>query len=267
MKKEAQTALVTGSSGGIGYEFAKQLAEKGVNLIITGRNEERLQRVKEEMESQHGISVYVIIADLSKTGEAERLYNQCSDFKIDYLINNAGAGLFGEVTEISHKAVEDIMYLNMQSLTTLCALYAKEFKKKGRGNILNIGSLAGNQPTPFFASYAASKAYVLNYSLALREELKPFGINVSCLQPGYVSTAFDDNSLIKSESYKKFSLKNSLTPERVAKTGLKLMFSKKACRIPGVQNKVTAFLTAPLGKKLQAKILCFAIKRLAGVQK
>lgn len=263
MSNNRKTALITGSSGGIGYEFAKLLAAKNYDLILTSRSLEKLNSVKDELEKDYGISCKVITADLSKKGEAEKLYNNCRGLKVDILINNAGAGVFGSVTEMDYKYIEDMMFLNIQSLTALCALFGRDFKERKSGNILNVGSMAGNQPTPFFASYAASKSYVLNYSLALREELKPFNINVSCLQPGYVRTAFDENSLIKSESYKKFSYKNSLSADRVAKIGINLMLKKRAYCIAGFKNRITALLTGLLGKTVQAKILHLAIKKIA----
>ncbi len=257
MENGKKTALITGGSSGLGLEFAKLLAGRGINTILASRNEKRLMEAKDLLIKDYKIKVWTIPCDLSKAGEAERLTEECEKLQLhpDILINNAGTGLFGESTELDFPAVKEMLYLNMQSLTVLCSIFGKEMKDRKEGRILNISSLAGNQPTPYFASYAASKSYVTNFSIALNRELKDSGVQVSCLLPGYIATAFDNNAGIKSENYKKFSEKNSMTPAQVAEKGIKILYSGKTAAIAGAINKISAIFSWLFPKTLISSIL------------
>ncbi len=233
------------------------MALKGYNLVLSSRKLARLTEIKESLMKQHSIKVEVIQSDLAINGGPKKLWNDCNDqgYQIEILINNAGSGLFGECTELDSDEVEAMLYLNIQALTTLCGLFGKQMKERRSGNILNVGSMAANQATPFFACYDASKTYVQYYSLALRHELRPYGINVSSIEPGYVSTAFDASAKITSAAYLNFSKKHSLTPEVVAKKGLQVMFKKKSHRIIGLSNKLSAFFMGLIPKSLKPVVL------------
>ena len=197
-------ALVTGASGGVGKEIATILAEKRWNLVLVARSQDKLAELKKDLNEKIGIDVKVFPCDLSKSDAAHDIFNFCESehIKIDLLINNAGAGLYGPSIELGDKAL-DMLRLNILALTQMCTVFGKDMAERKSGSILNIGSIAGNQPTPLFASYAASKSYVLNYSLALRHELSAYGVNVTCVQPGYIRTQFDNNCGIVSEKYKR----------------------------------------------------------------
>lgn len=244
-------ALITGSSSGLGFEFSKELAQLGYNVILTGRNLENLKMRKDFIENHYNVEAKILNFDLSISHDAHSLFNNCKDLDIEVLINNAGVGLFGTVENIDDNDIESMLNLNITSLTILSNLFCRMFIKKGQGYILNIGSMAGNQPTPYFSSYAASKSYVIKYSLALREEVKKYGVKVSCVLPGYIKTSFDENSKIVNKKYLKFSEKNALKPEIVAKVGIKLMFKNKAYSVIGGKNKIASFFTSLIGKKLQ----------------
>ena len=189
-------ALVTGASGGIGREFAFQLARCGWKLLLVGRSTERLEETRRGLGGAAADGSVAIVADLSEPGAGVALHEYCikRSYEVELLVNNAGAGLFGESSELLAKKVEAMLGLNILALTSLCALFGKDMKAKAGGRILNVGSLAGNFALPYFASYAASKSYVLSYSLALRAELRASGVSVCCLLPGYVRTAFDGSA-------------------------------------------------------------------------
>ena len=170
-------ALVTGASGGIGREFAIQLARCGWKLLLVGRNWERLEETRNCLGGAAVGASVSIKADLSDRGAGIALHDLClkKGFEVELLVNNAGSGLFGKSAGLPADAVESMLGLNITALTSLCALFGQDMTARAGGRILNVGSLAGNFALPYFASYAASKSYVLSYSLALRAELAILG--------------------------------------------------------------------------------------------
>lgn len=260
------TALITGASGGVGAEIAKILANKKYDLILVARSKEKLEILVKDLSENFGIKTHVFIADLTEHGMAEKVFNFCKsgNITVDLLINNAGMGLFGE--SVSLKNADKLIQLNITALTELCAIFGKEMKNNRSGNILNIGSLVGNQPTAYFASYAASKSYVLMYSLALRHELAAFGVNVTCVQPGYIRTDFDNAALITSEKYKKFSYKNGMTAHAVASIAVKSALSHRSYVRAGIMNKILAFFQGLIPKNFLAWALSKSIRDLAEIK-
>ncbi len=259
-----QWVLVTGASGGIGREFSLQFAEKGRDVILASRDTAKLSALKEEIQRNMQTRVEVIQADLAAAGGALALYTECSKrgLIVDTLINNAGRGIFGKSTEVPFEETESMLTLNILALTSLCSLFGRDMAERGIGRILNIGSMAGNQPTPYFASYAASKSYVLMYSLALREELAPYGVTVTCLLPGYVRTNFDENAKIASERYREFSRKHSMRAEKVASIGIKALERGRGAVTAGFTNRVAAFFSSLVPKGTLARILKYSVERM-----
>ena len=264
MSEKKGFALITGASSGIGTEFARQLARDAWNPVLVSRNEKKLNDLKAELNKNDSTQCIVIPADLSEVGAAEKVFKACNDrgIQIDVLINNAGVGMFGESVELPLKDTAAMLELNVVSLTGLCRLFGAEMKKRGSGYILNVGSLIGNFAAPFFASYSASKSYVLHYSIALRNELKPFGVRVCTVMPGFVSTAFDDNVGIKSEQYLKFSKQMAMTPAKVAAKGLKSLFKGRHRITPGIINKISVFFGGLFPKNAVSSLMHSFIKGL-----
>lgn len=236
-------ALVTGASGGLGEAFAARLAAEGWSLVLAARNTERLEAAAERINKISKVKVEVIGADLSERGAGKRLHDECAakGIEIELLVNNAGSGLFGESVELPADRVEAMLCLNVIALTELSSLFGKDMKTRGRGKILNVASLAGRGSMPYFASYGATKSYVLNYSLALRAELAPYGVGVSCILPGYIRTAFDGNAGIKSAKYRAFSDRNAMDADAVAARGLRVLARGRGYAIAGGINKLSAF--------------------------
>jgi len=257
MQAVSTYALVTGASGGIGKEFAIRLAAEGWAVVLVGRNVAKLETVKSQLSGANASAAVVIPCDLSVPGASERLYTACEEqgLTIGMLVNNAGSGVFGESLELASASIEAMVNLNVSALTNLCALFGKDMKARGSGRILNVGSFAGLNATPYFASYAATKSYVLNFSLALRAELKTAGVVVTCLLPGYVRTDFDDNAGIDSAAYKKFSNANSLGADAVAAIGLKALSNARGFVIAGARNRVAAFFFGLLPKTAPPAIM------------
>jgi uncharacterized protein len=245
-------ALVTGASGGLGREFARQLAEAGWKLVLVGRNKDKLEETRNSLKGAHAGEVIIIQANLAEPGAAARLFDECRSrgLAIELLVNNAGSGLFGMSAELSNEKVESMLALNMLSLTSLCALFGKAMAETGSGRILNIGSLVGKFPMPYFASYAASKSYVLSYSLALRAELKRSGVSVSCVLPGYIRTAFDEMAGIESPAYRSFSTRNGMSAQAVAKAGLRLLERNRPYGAAGARNRFVSALSIIVPRSL-----------------
>jgi uncharacterized protein len=245
MRPQYGYALVTGASGGLGREFAKQLALSGWKLILVGRGADRLEETRRALAGPAAGEAIALRADLAEKGAAARLHDECCarGLEVELLVNNAGAGLFGKSVDLSSEKVESMLALNMLSLTSLCALFGADMAKKGSGRILNVGSLAGKYALPYFASYAASKSYVLSYSLALRAELKTSGVRVSCVLPGYIRTGFDESAGIGSPKYRAFSARMGKSPQAVARAGLAAASRNRPYAVAGGSNKIAAALS------------------------
>ena len=193
-------ALVTGASAGIGMEIAKYLAVKGYDLILTARREDRLEKLRSQILHKYPErNVIVIPADLSSREECMRLFKESCEKagaeNIDFVVNNAGMGVYGRFLETDLDKELTLIDLNVTSVHILSKLFLRQMVKNGHGVLLNVGSCAGFTSGPTFSSYYASKNYVVRLTEAIHEELRQAGspVKVSCLCPGPVDTAFNDN--------------------------------------------------------------------------
>jgi hypothetical protein len=232
-----ETILITGASGGIGEVFARQYAKLGQDLVLVARSEIRLNHIASELTEKFGIHVKVIPLDLSELNSAERLFQECTDagIQVNVLINNAGFGLFGKFVELDPKRLEEMMLLNMVSLSKLCRLFLPSMVEKQSGGVINVASTAAFQGIPFFATYAATKAYVLHLTEALHVELKGTPVEVMALCPGPTQTDFFKSAGRGSFGYLQ-------TPEAVVEAALKGFRLGKANVVSGMTNKVTSTL-------------------------
>ncbi|MGM9942407.1 MAG: SDR family NAD(P)-dependent oxidoreductase [Bulleidia sp.] len=182
--------LITGGSEGIGYAFAQYYCQNGHDVILASKRKEKLADAKRKLKEETGMDVTGITCDLSKDQAAQALYEQAGGDDIDVLINCAGFGTTGYSWHIPVDRDEDLVKVNDIALMTLCKLFTAGHVKKKHGTVINVASTGAFQPGPYIASYYASKAFVMSYTRALHEEVKPFGIRVYCLCPGPVDTAF-----------------------------------------------------------------------------
>jgi uncharacterized protein len=187
------TALITGASMGIGAEFARQLAQRGYDLILVARSTDKLQTIATDLTQSHGIKAQVITADLTMPQACINLFNQvqAEGSVIDLLINNAGFGDYGEFSQSDGPKQTAMMQLNVQALVDLTHLCLPMMQARKSGTIINVASIAAFQPIPYLAVYAASKAFVLSFSTALWAETKEQGIHVQCLCPGPTESNFN----------------------------------------------------------------------------
>jgi short-subunit dehydrogenase len=188
--------LVTGASSGIGAEFARQLAARGMHCVLVARREDRLRELAGELEAAHGIRCEIVPANLAQPHAGRDLLAEVArrGIAVELLINNAGFGMVATLEETDVGRALELIQVNVASLTELTLLMAKEMVHRGHGGIINIGSVVSFQPVGFMGVYAASKAYVLNFSEALWAELRPRGVTVTTLCPGTTRTEFFDHS-------------------------------------------------------------------------
>lgn len=191
-------ALITGASYGLGEEFARQLAAREWSVILVARSQDRLERLSDELQAGHpGIDVRTITLDLTRNEAPRQLFEktQADGLVVTLLVNNAGFGAFGEFSTIERGRLRQMIDLNIAALVELSHLYLQRMStgtstEKCKGTIINIASVAGFLPLPYSAVYAATKAFVLSFSLALHEEARRHGVHVMVVNPGTTKTNF-----------------------------------------------------------------------------
>ena len=238
-------ALITGASSGIGKHMAYYLASKNIDLILVARNKKAMEKIKKEV----NVSVKIISLDLTKIENVYKLYEQTKSEKIDILINNAGFGLFGTFAETNLDRELEMIDLNIKAYHILTKLYLKDFIKKDSGYILNVCSSAGFMAGPRLSTYYATKNYITKLTMAINEELRQAGSNVSisALCPGPVNTNF--NKVAHGE----FSIREA-DPAYVTKYAIDKMFARKMLIVPTFKMKLTLFASRFAPYRLQLLI-------------
>ena len=245
MKK---VALVTGASAGLGVEFARQLSKGGHRLVLAARRKDRLDELAKELGNARAVEI-----DLSKAGASGKLMADlaAAGEEVDVLVNNAGFGLIGRFAELDAKRLRQMIDLNVGTLNDLCRAVAPQMIKRKSGAILNVASTAAFQPGPNMAVYFATKAFVLSFTEALHEELKPHGVRVSCLCPGPTRTEFGDVAGFGGNGL--FDRVAMESPD-VVKAGLAGLEKNDAVVVPGLANKLTAASTRFAPRSIVRKI-------------
>ncbi len=246
-------ALVTGASSGIGYEMAKILDAMGVEVIITGRREDRLRTLADALRNCRKI----IVADVSQREECLRLFEEAGD--VDVVINNAGAGIHGAFHETSLSDELSVLDTNIAAVHILTKLYYMHFKEKGKGFLMNVASSAAFFPGPYFASYYASKAYVLRLTQALWKEARSEGIDIgiSVFCPGPVNTEFNEKAHVKAPLA-------GMSAEDAARYAIRGMFRKKCVITSGIGATVSYWISKMLPDRLALDIVAKIQRKKAG---
>lgn len=240
------TALITGASSGIGRDIARYLALKGYNLILVARREDRLNELKNEL---GGVEVRVIKSDLSIAENCFKLYEDTKSDGVDFLVNNAGFGVYGKFNEVPIEEELRLIDTNIKALHILTKLYLKDMIAKNSGYILNVSSASGFLAGPTFSSYYASKNYVVRLTEAIHEELRRDKINVkiSALCPGPVNTEFNKVANVN------FAV-GGLSSEYVAKYAIEKTLEGKMIITPGILMKLAKFGEHFVGENLLTRI-------------
>lgn len=259
--------LITGASQGIGEALAREFAKEGANLILTARSEEALLLLAEELKSQYNITVHTFTLDLLASNAVEDLYEWCAGnkYQVRVLVNNAGVGLYGGFEDIALESYMEMLQLNQSILLSMCYIFLPMLKEVPKAHILNVASVAAYHPTPYLSAYGGSKAFVLMFSQALRQELMKYSINVSCLCPGPTDTNFFTAAGFDT---KLEDIKNMLmTPDAVAEKAVDGLFRNQAVIIPGFTNKFGTFLGKLIPSGLLTDIIAFGLKPKKKIKK
>lgn len=234
----SQTALVTGASSGIGVSIARELAARKYDCVLTARRTDRLEALAKDLEKL-GVKAHVVTSDLGVRGGAESLVDSIAKLgvQVDVLVNNAGFGVYGKLVDLPAQRVAQMIELNTCALTTLTHHYVKEMVQRKSGRVLQVSSVGAFQPSPFYAAYSATKAYVLFFSQALNYELKGTGVSVTTLCPGLTSTEFHE---VADHVKPKWMNLLTMTADDVAAIGVRSMLKGRAVVTPGLVNKLNA---------------------------
>jgi hypothetical protein len=254
MNNKMSYALITGASGGIGYELAKIFAKNNINVVLVARSEQKLIKLAKLLEEKNKIKTIVITKDLSKNDAALDVYHELKkkNIHVEYLVNNAGYGIWGKFHETEWEGEKQMLNLNIIALTQFTKLYVKDMVKNESGRIMNLGSNSAFQPTPLLSTYAATKAYVLSFSESIANELKGTGVSVTVLCPGATDTGFQDKANIQESNIIKG--KKLPTAESVAKFGYKVMMKGQTTKMHGLKNRFLTFLVRFAPRKFVPKI-------------
>ncbi|MHB1667404.1 MAG: SDR family NAD(P)-dependent oxidoreductase [Thiomonas sp.] len=233
-------ALVTGASGGIGLEIARELAATGYALVLSARSDDKLQTLAEELRAQHGTRCLCMALDLGAADGPETLTRRIAEAGVEptVLVNNAGFGVYGRFAEADVAQTQGMIDLNISALTRLTALLLPAMLRQGRGRILNVASTAAFQPGPGMAVYFASKAYVLSLSEALDAELRWRGISVTALCPGATETGFGARA--QGEQRSALFHGRMATARDVARYGVLAMERGQRVAVYGLLNRMLA---------------------------
>lgn len=233
----SKTALVTGASGGIGYELSLLFAQDRFDCILVARSRDKLTELAARLESEFRVKTLVIAKDLSRPSAVDEIYEEVSaaGTQVDVLVNNAGFPVFGLFTDTDLQAELEMLQVNVVALTQLTKLYLKGMIERRDGRILNLASTAAFLPGPLMAVYYASKAYVLSFSEALANELRGTGVTVTALSPGPTRTGFQQRGRLEDSRLVQGQIADARS---VALAGYRGLMAGKTIVIPGLTNKL-----------------------------
>ena len=251
--------LITGASSGIGEAFARRLAREGHNLFLVARSEDKLKELCNELSARHGISAKFLSADLIDVDSDVAVFEetQKQGLEIDWLINNAGFGSMGDFAELDLERELEMIELNITAVVALTHHFLKGMRERKRGTIINVSSGAGFQPIPFFATYAATKAFVTSFTEAIAEENRPFGVRIMALCPGTTDTAFFEASGIKDP----IKVKGVQTPDQVVGAALRGLERGKHKTVSGWANYIIASVVNLLPNSLITRTMAKPLRK------
>lgn len=257
--REPRTALVTGASSGIGLAFAKRLARDGYRLILVARRADRLEALAKEFGQRHGAGFEVFPADLTRPEELLAVEDRIvGDPTLDLLVNNAGFGTVGRFAELEPEGEESEIRLNVLAVVRLARAALPGMLARGRGAIVNVSSMAGFGPSPYMATYAATKAFVNTFTEGLHEELAGTGVKVQALCPGFTRTEFQAVAGANTDDIPGFAWQE---PDDVVAASLDGLEKGTLVVVPGLANQALSTVTSALPRSLTRRVLGFAMKR------
>ena len=252
-----KTALITGATSGIGLAYAKTFAEKGYNLILTGRRRGQLEEIAHNLSHAYHIKVTICVVDFKNTIAFKRFVDFIKTQKdIEVLINNAGYGLKKSFLEDELEIQLEMLQVHVTASVTLAHLIANQLKATHKGGtVINVCSLAAFTPLPSSAMYCSTKHFLINFSESLAMELKPYNIQVQALCPGFVHTDFHSRLEIPREACKNYGIITWGTPEEVVRASLQGLLHHQVFVIPGVFNKLCYSLQRCIPRSIYLELI------------
>ena len=257
---DKQFVVVTGGTSGIGLQLARLAAKDGHDLLIVAQDPDKLAVVARQLGEHFRVSVDTLEQDLSKPGAAKVVIDYVGERQVDVLINNAGFGDYGEFALADTTKMIAMMQVNVVVVAELLHWVLPQMIKRRSGHVLNLASTAAFLPGPLMATYYATKAFVLSLSEAVDEELTGTGVHVTVLAPGPTATSFEKTAHV--EESRIFHPRNLMRAEDVAEAAWKGVKANKRLVIPGMRNKLTAFVVRLLPRRWAATITYHAQKRV-----
>ena len=248
--------VITGASAGIGAELARRLADRGHDVVLVARREQRLRELAEQLRLRHGIRAEVEVCDLGDAAARRELVDRLLAGRVVAgLCNNAGMGTVGTLLEAGVEREQQVVRLNVDAVHHLTGAFLPGMVERGAGAILNVASTAAFQPLPGFATYAASKAFVQSFSEAVHAELGGTGVSVTALCPGFTHTEFGEKA---GASEHERALPELLfqDAQAVARAGVDAMIAGRRTAIPGLHNRASM-----LGGRLVPRSLLLPVVR------
>ena len=235
--KQLRTALVTGSSGGIGEAFARLLAAEGYHLMLTARSEDKLQSLARELAEANDVTVSWVADDLEDPEAPARIHRACrvENMDVDLLVNNAGFGVYGPFAETDIDQSRAMLRVLVSSLTDLVHLFLPSMLKRGSGGVINVGSTGSMLPCSNMAVYCAAKAYVLSLTEALSMELEGADVTATALLPGNTSTGFSGRA---GTGHTRVARYLPMTADEVARIGYDAYLRGKPVVVAGRSNRL-----------------------------
>jgi short-subunit dehydrogenase len=257
-------ALITGASGGIGHDIARLFAADKHNVILVARSAEKLRTFADSLHKEYNIRTEILVPDLSNAKAAQSIYSEIQrmNLSVEFLINNAGFGDYGLFAQRDWDRMQQIITLNILSLTHLTRLFVEDMIERKSGRILNIASIAGFQPCPLTAVYGATKAYVISFTEALHVELLGTGVSATAFCPGPTRTGFQGRAEMNDVAL--FKAGSVMSSYEVAADAYRAMMRGKMTSIPGLKNRVLSFGSRLAPRFLAPRVSRFLMRRIPG---
>jgi len=258
---DAQYALITGASSGIGRELAIQLAADGLNVVLVARDAERLRRVAAEIEGESQVTAWVLPKDLRDPDAPHEIFSEleAAGVGVPVLVNNAGTCVYDEFRASDLRAEIEMIQVNVTALTCLTKLFLAKMLARGSGRILNVASGAGICPVPMVAAYAATKAYVISLSESLAHELRGTGVSVTCLCPWPTESGIQEASGLGGSRAHRRGLAD---PADVARIGLAACKRRDVIAIPGLGNRLLVLAMRLAPRKTNTRVSAWMFERV-----
>jgi short-subunit dehydrogenase len=259
-----ETVLITGASAGIGAALARQFAAGGFDLVLVARSRDRLEALAEALKAEYSVEAMAMPADLSMRGAPKALFDAVRKRRlaVDVLVNNAGVLEMGAFRAMTPERHQELIGLNVATLTDMTSRFLAPMLERGKGRILNVASIAAFQPVPSLATYAATKAYVLSLTESLSEELKGTGVSITALCPGITETGMVDRAREANAAASRLPAFMIGDVDDVAAQGYAALMSGEVIRVPGALN-FAASLAARAAPKWVVRTFAGAFGRLA----